>query len=818
MTDRGKHFSAGFPSKIGSRSPAGCFFQRLVKHWRTGLLAGMCSLGLMALMPRASAAPPATPESLPLDLLTNAQQILALGIDGARQAPHPVHLRGVVTYPVIRRPWFYIQDATAGILIICTNMPTPPMPGQLVDVVGQAGPGLQAPHVFYADYHVIGSAPLPAPRHTDPTRLTLGEEFGQWVSLEGNVLDYLVHPDQVSLLLQEGDHHFVANISLSQPMTVPDQWLGARVEVRGVCWTEAREDGVPTTFRIHSPGTNTLTLLRRGPTNLFGWPLQTSRSLRNQTSARDQRVRVAGTVTLLLPDETLFLSDGTGNIQARLLKPITERPYISSVNADTLFMTLPTGHSRTEYGRLRPYIEPLLPGDRVEVIGTTTSAELGVMLADAEYRRLGAGEAPAPVTASGADLFAGRHENEFVTLQGRLRDRQTHTTAYGVEDLLMLEVGGLAFQVWFTSERSRALPPLPRGALLQVSGICSTEIGEWKAIRTVRILPRSRQDVAVLAQPPPWDSWHVGRILLSGVGLGIGALAWIGFLRNRVARRTAELALSNSRLQVEVEERRKAQTDLSHALEAEKEMNQLKSRFIAMVSHEFRTPLGVILSSADLLSDYLDTLTPAERGEQIADIKQCTRHMAALMEDVLLLGRVESGRMGYHPVNFDLREFCQRLIDEMRSATGGRCPLVFNEKGTEPTARGDETLLRHIFHNLLANGIKYSAPGQTVRLNVERAGEDAVFQVGDDGIGILPADQKYIFEAFYRGKNAADRPGSGLGLVVVKRCVELHGGSIQLHSTEGQGTIVTVRLPLFHPPGQTELLHRSPPPPTPLLS
>ncbi len=806
MTARGKHLSAGFRVQIGDQYPAAGFFPRRTKRW---LLAGMRALGLLTLMLRATAAPSPAPEPGSLDVLTNAQQVLALGIDGARQSPHPVHLRGVVTYPVIRRPWFYMQDATAGILVVCTNLPNPPLAGQVVDVVGQSGPGLQAPHVFYADYRVVGSAPVPAPRYTDPTRLALGEEFGQWVSLEGNVLDYLVHPDQLSLLLQEGDHHFVANISLHEPMTVPDHWLGARVEVRGVCWTEALEDGVPTAFRIHSPGTNTLTLLRRGPTNLFGWPLQTARALRNQTSARDQRVRVAGTVTLLLPDETLFLFDGTGNIQARLLKPITERPYISSVNADTLFVTLPPGHSRTEYGRLRPHIEPLLPGDRVEVIGTTTSAELGVVLADAEYRRLGGGEAPTPVAATGADLFAGRHENQFVTLQGRLRDRQTHTTAYAVEDVLMLEVDGIALQVWFTSERSRALPPLPRGALLQVAGICSTEIGEWKAIRTVRILPRSRQDVTVLAQPPPWDSWHVGRILLSGAGLGIGALAWIGFLRNRVARRTAELALSNTRLQVEVEERRKAQNDLSHALEAEKEMNQLKSRFIAMVSHEFRTPLGVILSSADLLSDYLDTLTPAERGEQIADIKQCTRHMAALMEDVLLLGRVESGRMGYHPGTFDLREFCHRLIDEMRSATNGRCALAVTEKGTEHAARGDETLLRHIFHNLLANGIKYSAPGQTVRLIVERAGEDAVFQVVDEGIGIPATDQKYIFEAFYRGKNASDRPGSGLGLVVVKRCVELHGGSIQLHSTEGQGTIVTVRLPLFHPPGQTELLNRT---------
>jgi len=763
----------------------------------------------MALILTTGAAPLAAQETGGLEILTNAQQVLALGIEGARQAPHPVRLHGVVTYPVIRRPWFYVQDATGGILVVCTNLSHLPAAGQWVEVVGQAGPGLQAPHVLFADYTVLGTAPLPTPWHTDPSRLALGEGFGRWVALEGNVLDFLLYPGQVSLLLQEGEHHFVANLSLSEAMTVPDYWVGARVEVRGVCWTEAREDGVPTSFRIHSPGTNTLTVLRPGPTNLFGWPLHTAGGLRDQTSARGQRVRVAGVVTLLHPDQTLFLRDGTGTLQARLLKPITDQPYLGSVNAQTLFLTLPLGRSRLEYGRPRPYIEALAPGDRVEVIGTTTAAEPGVVLVDAEYRRLGAGPAPAPIPATGSDVFAGRRENELVTVQGRLLDRQTHSTAYGVEDLLILRDGGNALEVWFSSERARALPVLPRGALLQVSGICTTEIGYWKAIRTVRILPRGREDVAILAHPPPWASWQVGRILVAGAGLGIGALAWIGFLRRRVAGSTAALALTNTRLLAEVEERKRAQADLSHALKAEKELNQLKSRFVSMVSHEFRTPLGVILASADLLSDYLETLTPEERAEQIADIKQSTRHMVALMEDVLLLGRVESGRMGYQPGALDLREFCRRLIDEMLSATNRRCPLEFTERGIEGAARGDETLLRHILHNLLANGVKYSTVGQAVRLRVQRAGQDAVFTVSDNGIGIPAADQKHVFEAFYRGKNTGAQPGSGLGLVVVKRCVELHGGELQLESTEGQGTTVTVRVPLFRPPGQTELVNRN---------
>jgi signal transduction histidine kinase len=191
--------------------------------------------------------------------------------------------------------------------------------------------------------------------------------------------------------------------------------------------------------------------------------------------------------------------------------------------------------------------------------------------------------------------------------------------------------------------------------------------------------------------------------------------------------------------------------------------------------------------------------------------------MAGLMEDVLLLGRVESGRMGYHPQTMELADFCGRTIDEILSATNRRCPIEFSDEGIAASARGDETLLRHIFHNLLANGVKYSAPGQPVQFRVEREGDDAVFNVCDQGIGIPAEDQKHIFEAFYRGKNVGDRPGSGLGLVVVKRCVELHGGTLRLESAPGEGTTVTVRVPLFRDPGQTEYFHRRASEPAPQL-
>ena len=782
-------------------SATACLFLRL---------ASALTQAMIAVIVCATVAPLAAQETAPLELFTNAQQVLALGNDGAVREPHPVRIRAVVTYPVIRRPWFYVQDGTAGILVVCTNLPHPPSAGELVEVMGHAGPGLQSPHIFDAQYVVLGKAQLPAPRRMDPARLVIGEGFGQWVDVEGNVLDYFLHPDQVSLLLQEGENHFVVNFSLAGPMVVPADWLGARVEVQGVCWTAARADGMPVGFRIHSPGTNTLSILRPGPTNLFNLPLRTVSSLSSQLGARDHRVRISGTVTLLLPDQSLFLRDETGAIQARLLKPISTPAYLESVNSDTLLKNLPPNVTRASFARARPYIVPLEPGDRVEVVGTPSASGIGLLLADAEYRRLGSGAAPIPASVTARDFLIGLHEGDLVKWQGQLIDRETHRTPEGIEDLLVLRDRDMTVRAHFTSKQANSLPVLPRNALLQVTGVCSSEPGEWKPKLASRLLLRGPQDVSVLAQPPPWESWQVGKILLIGGALGIAALAWIGFLRHRVTRRTAELAHSNTRLLAEIEERKRAESDLSRALSAEKELSLLKSRFVSMVSHEFRTPLGVILASADLLSDYLDSLTPEERSEQLADIKQSTRHMAALMEDVLLLGRMESGRMGYHPQDLELPDFCRRLIDEILSATSHRCPIEFAENGISAEARGDETLLRHIFHNLLANGVKYSAPGQPVCLRVERAGEEAIFTVSDQGIGISIEDQKHIFEAFYRGKNVGDRPGSGLGLVVVKRCVELHGGVILLESVQAKGTTVTVRVPLFRPAGQTDVLYRVP--------
>jgi PAS domain S-box-containing protein len=250
-------------------------------------------------------------------------------------------------------------------------------------------------------------------------------------------------------------------------------------------------------------------------------------------------------------------------------------------------------------------------------------------------------------------------------------------------------------------------------------------------------------------------------------------------------------------LALDISQRKQAEAELQRTLAREMELSQLKSSFVSMVSHEFRTPLGIIQSSAELLRDFYQDMQPAEREEQLESITRNARRMAGMMEEILSFSRLDAGKLEFQPAFIHLNGLFQRIVDEVLSATNRRCFIELSLTSVPPEAKADERLLEHIFTNLLSNAVKYSEPGASVRFAIERDGSDVVCVVRDRGIGIAGEDQDHLFKAFHRGGNVGTRPGTGLGLLMVKRCVELHRGSVSLVSKLGAGTTVTVRLPVF---------------------
>jgi signal transduction histidine kinase len=272
--------------------------------------------------------------------------------------------------------------------------------------------------------------------------------------------------------------------------------------------------------------------------------------------------------------------------------------------------------------------------------------------------------------------------------------------------------------------------------------------------------------------------------------------ASFGDMMEKVAAREGDLR----QLNLDLERRVEARTEALHdALEREKELGEIKSSFVSMVSHEFRTPLGVIMSATDVLARYFERLAPEKRARHLEMITRSTKNLTLLIEEVLLLGRVEDGRMKFAPVPLDLDKFCRSLTDELYSATGGACAIRLQIANSLDGAISDEALLRHVLSNLLSNAVKYSKPGDVVDFRIERRADDVVFTIRDRGIGIPEEDRPQLFTSFMRGRNVGTRPGTGLGLVVVQRCVLLHGGELKLDSMVGEGTTATVVLPVFPP-------------------
>ncbi|MGK7904632.1 MAG: PAS domain S-box protein [Hormoscilla sp.] len=279
-----------------------------------------------------------------------------------------------------------------------------------------------------------------------------------------------------------------------------------------------------------------------------------------------------------------------------------------------------------------------------------------------------------------------------------------------------------------------------------------------------------------------------------------GEIAWVNLTVSMLRDTEGKLLYRLGTIE-EIGERKRAEAEILKALGREKELSEMKSRFVSIVSHEFRTPLTTIQSAADILEEF--PCTETEKLELFGQIKDAITQMIRLLEDVLFIGRAEALKIPFNQTWFDLVAFCRALVMELEISTGKTHSVVFSYQG-DYWVRLDEKLLRQILSNLISNAIKYSPPGSRINLELMRRSGEINFQIKDSGLGIAPEDKPHLFEFFHRGCNVGTIPGTGLGLAIVKKCVDMHGGAIAVESQVGKGTTFSVTLPLSQEESDSE--------------
>jgi PAS domain S-box-containing protein len=278
------------------------------------------------------------------------------------------------------------------------------------------------------------------------------------------------------------------------------------------------------------------------------------------------------------------------------------------------------------------------------------------------------------------------------------------------------------------------------------------------------------------------------------------------FVRDITKRKQLEVALQSSNEALEASEVSRTST-LNQAKEQlccdeeirttlqQEECSQQKAHFVSMVAHEFRNPLNIVSFSTSLLKRHSHQWTEEKKRSYLDRIQTAVEQVSHLMDEVLTIGKAEAGKLTFEPKQFNLDQFCRELVAQMQQSNTSQHNVTFVSRGNCKEVCVDRKLLQPILTNLLENAIKYSPTGSTVNLELCCRKGEVIFQIKNRGIGIPATDLQRLFEPFHRGRNVGDIPGSGLGLAVVKKLVEIHGGQITVASEVGIGTTFTVVLP-----------------------
>jgi len=289
-----------------------------------------------------------------------------------------------------------------------------------------------------------------------------------------------------------------------------------------------------------------------------------------------------------------------------------------------------------------------------------------------------------------------------------------------------------------------------------------------------------------------------------------GRKVYTGFIHDLSHQREAEERLREyaSHLEEQVEERtrslrhsvqalQEAKEEVSLSLVKEKELGQLKSRFVSMASHEFRTPLSAVQLSASLIEKYAAPFDNPNITKHVARIKNAVNNLTTILNDFLSLEKLEAGKVEPTFNNFDLVKLSEEITEEMQMVAKQNQNIIYQHTGINKMVTLDQNLIKNCILNLVGNAIKYSGENTFIEFNTEINEEACIITIKDNGIGIPDTDQKHLFEAFFRAHNTGNIPGTGLGLNIVARYAELMNGKVNFKSNINEGTLFTISFPLL---------------------
>lgn len=257
-----------------------------------------------------------------------------------------------------------------------------------------------------------------------------------------------------------------------------------------------------------------------------------------------------------------------------------------------------------------------------------------------------------------------------------------------------------------------------------------------------------------------------------------------------------ELGHTNEGLHQEMEQRKKVEAQIREMLENEKELSELKSRFVSMASHEFRTPLAGILTSISLIAKYPKTEDAPKREKHIQNIKKSVKNLTSILNDFLSLDKLDQGKISTCPVSFSVTDFIDEMVNDIQDITEKKHEFVVTHQSGKISVFQDKEMFRNVIINLLSNAIKYSPANTEINIRTVLTDKMMTLEIADQGMGIPSEDQKHLFERFFRAHNVTNLQGTGLGLNIVKRYLDLMGGEISFNSIENKGTTFTIILPL----------------------